>query len=267
VIHPNAGGSLPKWLTRRYLAGNLSYVIAIRQYFQELKVGGVRFGGWEGFRRAAVEPGEEGGEELEAGWGGGEKTSGAEGVGGAVRLLSAFLEEVVRAKWVLAASVTTKLDCLSEREAWKFGRSLMPALKQRKTAEAGLYQWKDQVSKKERASGAARRSGRAGREGASSRGDKRARRCASPKTGCAPHLPPCSTIYVAESEHGGVSQERARLDKAMEAGRRRSSFQKMGAVLGKGGEVRARGEGGANLTSGLRLLCTSALALLLAVLL
>ena len=181
--------------------------------------------------------------------------------------LSAFLEEVVRAKWVLAASVTTKLDCLSEREAWKFGRSLMPALKQRKTAEAGLYQWKDQVSKKERASGAARRSGRAGREGASSRGDKRARRCASPKTGCAPHLPPCSTIYVAESEHGGVSQERARLDKAMEAGRRRSSFQKMGAVLGKGGEVRARGEGGANLTSGLRLLCTSALALLLAVLL
>jgi len=36
------------------------------------------------------------------------------------------------------------LECLSEKEARKIGRSLMPALKQRKTAEAGLHQWKMQ---------------------------------------------------------------------------------------------------------------------------
>ena len=40
--------------------------------------------------------------------------------------------------------VSTKLECLSEMEARKIGRSLMPALKSRKTAEAGLHQWKMQ---------------------------------------------------------------------------------------------------------------------------
>ena len=40
--------------------------------------------------------------------------------------------------------MSTKLECLSELEARKIGRSLMPALKQRKTAIAGLHQWKMQ---------------------------------------------------------------------------------------------------------------------------
>jgi len=58
--------------------------------------------------------------------------------------LVGFLEEVVKGKWVTSGSVSTKLECLSEKEARKIGRSLMPALKQRKTAEAGLHQWKMQ---------------------------------------------------------------------------------------------------------------------------
>ena len=40
----------------------------------------------------------------------------------------------------MSRSVSTKLECLSEMEARKIGRSL----KQRKTALAGLYQWKNQ---------------------------------------------------------------------------------------------------------------------------
>jgi hypothetical protein len=40
--------------------------------------------------------------------------------------------------------VSTKLECLSTAEASKIGRSLAPALKARKTPEAGLYQWKMQ---------------------------------------------------------------------------------------------------------------------------
>jgi len=58
--------------------------------------------------------------------------------------LTGFLEEVVRGKWVRSGRVSTKLECLSEKEARKIGRSLMPALKQRKTALAGLHQWKMQ---------------------------------------------------------------------------------------------------------------------------
>jgi len=58
--------------------------------------------------------------------------------------LAGFLEEVVRGRWVRSGSVSTKLACLSEKEARKIGRSLMPALKQRKTAIAGLHQWKMQ---------------------------------------------------------------------------------------------------------------------------
>jgi len=58
--------------------------------------------------------------------------------------IASFLEEIVRGKWMTSGSVSTKLECLSEKEARKIGRSLIPALKQRKTAETGLHQWKIQ---------------------------------------------------------------------------------------------------------------------------
>ena len=53
-----------------------------------------------------------------------------------------FLEEVVKADLGTSVAVRTKLECLSEREARQIGKNLMPALKARKTPEAGLAQWK-----------------------------------------------------------------------------------------------------------------------------
>jgi len=60
------------------------------------------------------------------------------------RWLVGFLEEVVRGRLWFSGTMDTKLDCLSEKEARLIGRSLMKALRARKTAEAGLYQWKMQ---------------------------------------------------------------------------------------------------------------------------
>jgi hypothetical protein len=40
--------------------------------------------------------------------------------------------------------VSTKLECLSEKEARRMGKSLLKALRARKTAGAGVLQWKNQ---------------------------------------------------------------------------------------------------------------------------
>ena len=146
VIHPDAGGRVPSFIMNRYLVSNLSYMTEIQEYFLELrkmedydaddgKVLGVRLmhpGGDKGkkpFQKVRDVVGRHSGLHqlsIEYDW------------------LVGFLEEIVRGRWVMAASVSTKLECLSEKEARKIGRSLMPALKQRKTAEAGLHQWKMQ---------------------------------------------------------------------------------------------------------------------------
>ena len=55
----------------------------------------------------------------------------------------------MRGRWVISGSVHTKLGCLTEKEARKIGRSLMSALKQSRTAVAGLYRRKMQVTKSE----------------------------------------------------------------------------------------------------------------------
>ena len=135
------------WLTISYVGSSLRLVKATQEYFQELRkmedydtdggmALGVRLmhpGGEKGKKpwrkvRGVVLKHQEGLEKLsvEYDW------------------LAGFLEEVVRGKWVTSGSVRTKLECLSEKEARKIGRSLMPALKQRKTALAGLHQWKMQ---------------------------------------------------------------------------------------------------------------------------
>ena len=146
VIHPDTGGRVPSFIFNRFMGSSLSFVTEIQQYFQELrsmedydaddgKALGVRLmhpGGDEGKKpwrkvRDVLEM-HRGFNELsiEYDW------------------LVAFLEEVVRGRWVMSGRVSTKLVCLSEKEARKIGRSLMPALKQRKTAIAGLHQWKMQ---------------------------------------------------------------------------------------------------------------------------
>jgi len=144
VIHPDAGGLVPSFIMSRYLGSNLRRVTEIQEYFQELrkmedydaddgKALGVRLmhpGGEKGKKpwqkvRDVVQ-----------------KHRGLKEVSIEYDWLAGFLEEVVRGRWVRSGSVSTKLACLSEMEARKIGRSLMPALKQRKTAVAGLHQWK-----------------------------------------------------------------------------------------------------------------------------
>jgi len=146
VIQIDFGGSLRTWLTNAYVGLNLRRVTAIQEYFLELrkmedydaddgKVLGVRLmhpGGengkkpWQKVRDVV------------------EKHRSLEKLSVEFDWLVGFLEEVVRGKWVTSGSVSTKLECLSEKEARKIGRSLMPALKQRKTVVAGLHQWKMQ---------------------------------------------------------------------------------------------------------------------------
>ncbi|GMI32508.1 hypothetical protein TeGR_g10375 [Tetraparma gracilis] len=56
----------------------------------------------------------------------------------------AFLEEILKGGLHRNKAVSTKLDCLSEREARRIGMNLPWALRARKTAEGGVYQWEKQ---------------------------------------------------------------------------------------------------------------------------
>ncbi|GMI28253.1 hypothetical protein TeGR_g4924, partial [Tetraparma gracilis] len=56
----------------------------------------------------------------------------------------ALIEEVVSGRLSMALAVKTKLECLSELQARDMGKSLSKALRARKTADAGVYQWKNQ---------------------------------------------------------------------------------------------------------------------------
>jgi len=60
-----------------------------------------------------------------------------------------LLQQIAKGQIARNKSVGTKLECLSVAEAMRIGKNMMPALKSRKTAEAGLYQWKNQVSRSE----------------------------------------------------------------------------------------------------------------------
>jgi len=146
VFQIDFGGLLPAWLTNSYMSANAGYVTEIQEYFQELRRL-VDYDAEDG-RALGVRLMHPGGEKGKKPW---RKVRAVVGrhkglteLGIEYEWLVGFLEEVVRGKWVMAASVSTKLVCLSEMEARKIGRSLMPALKQRKTADAGLHQWKMQ---------------------------------------------------------------------------------------------------------------------------
>jgi hypothetical protein len=56
----------------------------------------------------------------------------------------AFLETAVQGRLSMARAVSTKFDCLSEDDAKQMGKSLAKALRARKTAKGGVYQWKKQ---------------------------------------------------------------------------------------------------------------------------
>ncbi|GMI30494.1 hypothetical protein TeGR_g8045, partial [Tetraparma gracilis] len=56
----------------------------------------------------------------------------------------AFLKETLKGGLHRNKAVSTKLDCLSEAEARRIGKNLPQALRSRKKAEGGVYQWKNQ---------------------------------------------------------------------------------------------------------------------------
>jgi len=58
--------------------------------------------------------------------------------------LEVFLSEVVKGRLSLNRPIGEKLSCLSSYEAQRIGKNLGGALRQRKTPQAGLYQWKMQ---------------------------------------------------------------------------------------------------------------------------
>ena len=56
----------------------------------------------------------------------------------------AFLEEILEGGLSRNKVVSTKLECLSEAEARRIGKNLPQALRARKTAKGGVYQWEKQ---------------------------------------------------------------------------------------------------------------------------
>lgn len=54
-----------------------------------------------------------------------------------------LLLTATKGKLALNHSVNTKLECVTDEEAILLGKNLVPALKARKTAEAGVNQWKE----------------------------------------------------------------------------------------------------------------------------
>ena len=55
-----------------------------------------------------------------------------------------FFSELRKGKLGLNSSVNTKLVCVGDEDAKQIGRNMIPALKSRKTAEAGILQWRRQ---------------------------------------------------------------------------------------------------------------------------
>jgi len=146
VLQIDFGGSLPTWLTNAYVGSSLRRLTAIQEYFLELRK--MEDYAADDGKALGVRLMHPGGEKGKKPW---QKVRDVVGTYRSLKKLSVeydwlvgFLEEVVRGRWVTSGSVSTKLECLSEKEARKIGRSLMPALKQRKTALAGLHQWKMQ---------------------------------------------------------------------------------------------------------------------------
>jgi hypothetical protein len=140
------GGKVPEWVMNKMLIQNLSLTHRVQSYFQELrtleeydaadgKALGIRLmfpGGPKNKKRwemvdALVD-----------------SHAGLRKMAKTYPWLKVFLEEIIKGRLAFATSLSAKLDCLSVLEASQIARSLAPALKARKTPEAGLYQWTHQ---------------------------------------------------------------------------------------------------------------------------
>jgi len=144
VNHLDMGGSLPSIVMNAYLKMSLSVTHRLQNFYQEQrelcrydredgKAIGVRLMHPGGKKRRTDMV-----DDVV------EKHNGLKELSLEYPWLKVFLRETVRGRLQLNRSVGTKLECLSITEAKRIGQSLSPALRQRKTAEAGLYQWKMQ---------------------------------------------------------------------------------------------------------------------------
>jgi hypothetical protein len=146
IIHPRWGSSGAEWLFDRFVAARLERVTRVQQYFLELRTMG-QYDAADG-KAMGTRLMYPGGDKNKKPWEKVEdivrKHRGLTMLWKEVPVLVALLQEIIKGELAFADSVSTKLECLSEVETRKIGRSLAPALKSRKTAEAGLYQWKHQ---------------------------------------------------------------------------------------------------------------------------
>ena len=55
-----------------------------------------------------------------------------------------IMSKAMEGHLAMSKSVSTKLVCLSDKEAKQIGRNLMPALKSKKLASSGIDQWRRQ---------------------------------------------------------------------------------------------------------------------------
>jgi hypothetical protein len=145
-IRPSAGGRIPTFFMTSQILSNLEYLTEIQEFFQEQR----RMDDYDTIDGKALG--------LRLMYPGGanhkkpwlmvdqfvDKHHGMSELAKMYPWLKAFLREIVKGHLSMASSISTKLECLSEVEAKRIGASLGPALKARKTASAGLYQWQMQ---------------------------------------------------------------------------------------------------------------------------
>ncbi|GMI42566.1 hypothetical protein TeGR_g11948 [Tetraparma gracilis] len=133
-ISPNGGGSAPDWALKKSLVSHrLGYVTEIQQYFQQLR----KMGGYDDTDAKAIGIRLMFPDVVK-------KHDGLKIIAEKYPLVVNMLEEAVRGELNMNKGILTKLDCLSAFEARRIGANLTAALRMRKTARAGVYQWQTQ---------------------------------------------------------------------------------------------------------------------------
>ncbi|GMI30488.1 hypothetical protein TeGR_g8045 [Tetraparma gracilis] len=146
VIRADAGGYITTLVARQMIASRLAGVTTIQEFFEEQRgMGDYDKADGRALGYRLTYPDEK------------NKKTPSEAVAYIVKLhkglsqlsqeypwIVAFLKETLKGGLHRNKAVSTKLDCLSEAEARRIGKNLPQALRSRKKAEGGVYQWKNQ---------------------------------------------------------------------------------------------------------------------------
>jgi len=140
IINLNLGGLIPAFVTATFLKQSLEMAVNLRRYFQEAR----RMEDYDdedgkaiGLRLVHPLGSETISEVVQA-------HSGLKELARQYAWFEVLLKQIVSGRLFFKSSVDTKLVSLSASEARKIGRNLMACLRARKTAEAGLFEWKNQ---------------------------------------------------------------------------------------------------------------------------